>query len=143
MARELHQIADRIRKHLYDDGFTVDRRWYLEMLSDYLQPLPQPPNENIPFSVFPVYTGPTTPALSTDDQGNVVVGAPLVTSSFAAPTGASTVNFTTGVIVGGTHGFPPSSGNVANEIPLHGTLGLAQAQSVLGPHLESRFLYDQ
>ena len=101
------------------------------MLSDYLQPRPQPADENTPFSAFPVYTGPTTPAFSTDDQGNLVVGAPLVTSSFAAPTGASTLNFTSGVLVGGTQGFPPSFGNVANEIPLHGTLGLAQAQSVL------------
>ena len=101
------------------------------MLSDYLQPLPQPRDENTPFSAFPVYTGPTTPAFSTDDQGNLVVGAPLVTSSFAAPTGASTLNFTSGVLVGGTQGFPPSSGNVAEEIPLHNTLGLAQAQSVL------------
>ena len=115
------------------------------MLSDYLQPLPQPRDENTPFSAFPLYTGPTTPAFSTDDQGNLVVGAPLVTSSFAAPTGASTLNFTSGVLVGGTQGFPPSSGNVANEIPLHGTLGLAQAQSVLvsDPDSNPRLLHDE
>ena len=41
------------------------------MLSDYLQPRPQPPDENIPFSAFPIYTGPTTPVFSTDDQGNL------------------------------------------------------------------------
>ena len=100
------------------------------MLSDYLQPPPPANIDFVPFS-FPSNTGPKVPVFNTDDQGNLVVGAPLVTSSFVAPTGASTVNFTSGVLIGGTQGFPPSSGDVAMEIPLHGTLGLAQAQSVL------------
>ena len=108
------------------------------MLSDYLQPQPPTGGEIIPSSAFPVYTGPRVPVFSTDDQGNLVVGTPLITSSFAAPTGAATVNFTTGVLVGGTQGFPPSSGNVAEEIPLRNTLGPAQAQSV-----QPRLLYDQ
>ena len=101
-----------------------------EMLSDYLQPPPPANIDFVPFS-FPSNTGPKVPVFNTDDQGNLVVGVPLVTSSFVAPTGASTVNFTSGVLIGGTQGFPPSSGDVAMEIPLHGTLGLAQAQSVL------------
>ena len=94
------------------------------MLSDYLQPAPPSLPDNLPFSVV-TYTGPTNPFLSSDAQGNIVLGAPLVASSFAAPTGASTANFTTGVLVGGTAAFPPSSGNVANEIPVHETLGPA------------------
>ena len=91
------------------------------MLSDYLQPQPPTGGEIIPTSVFPVYTGPTVPVFSTDDQGNLVVGTPLVASSFAAPTGADVVTFKTGVLVGGTQLFPPSSADIPLEIPLHNT----------------------
>ena len=65
-----------------------------------------------------------------------MLGAALVTSSFAAPTGASTVNFSSGVVVGGT-GFPPSTPAVALEIPIHQSVGLAQATSLLVSDFDS------
>jgi hypothetical protein len=116
------------------------------MLSDYLQPRPQPPNENTPFSAFPVYTGPTTPAFSTDDQGNCgcrhAARHELLRRS---QRGRRRGEFHDGRARRRNAGFPPSSGNVANEIPLHGTLGLAQAQSVLvsDPDSNPVFYYDQ
>ena len=96
--------------------------------TDYQQPVPTPLPSDI--TVTTSATGPTQPFLSADASGNVVLGAALVTSSFAAPTGASTVNFSSGVIVG-TGGFPPSTSSVAEEIPVHQSIGLAQATSLL------------
>ena len=105
-------------------------------LSDYLRPpLPSLP-DFLPASTVQ-YTGPTAPVFSPDYQGNLVVGTPLVASSFAAPTGADVVTFKTGVLVGGTQLFPPSSADIPLEIPLHNTLGLAQATSVLVSDLDS------
>ena len=80
----------------------------------------------LPMSV--PYTGPSTPFLSSDGQGNVVLSAPV----------GSTVNFESGVIVGGTQGLPPSTAEVAMEIPLHATLGLAQASSLLVSNTDSQ-----
>ena len=94
--------------------------------TDHLQPVQDPPPDDLPATTI-VYTG---PFLSADASGNVVLGAALVTSSFAAPTGASSVNFSSAVIVG-SGGYPPSSSSVAPEIPLHQTLGLVQASSLL------------
>ena len=74
------------------------------------------------------YTGPTTPFLSSDGQGNIILSA----------TTGSTVNFASGVLVGGTQGFPPSTAAVAMEIPIHQTLGLAQASSLLISNTDSQ-----
>ena len=96
--------------------------------SNYQQPAPMPPPD---FDTTTSSTGPAQPFFSADSAGNLVLGAPLVTSSFAAPTGASSVNFSTGVVVGGSDTFPASTGAVALEIPVHQTLGLAQSTSLL------------
>ena len=96
--------------------------------SDYQQPVATPLPSDA--AVTTTATGPTQPFLSADSSGNVVLGASLVTNSFAAPTGSSTMNFSSSVIVG-NGAFPPSTSAVALEIPTHQTLGLAQASSLL------------
>ena len=98
--------------------------------ADFLRPEQPPFPENLPLSTV-TYTGPSAPFLSSDGAGNIVLGAPLIATSFAAPTGSSSVNFTSGVLVGATKGFPPSGSAIAPEIPLHETFGLAQAGSLL------------
>ena len=106
--------------------------------TNYQQPTSTPLPLDLDTTTSP--TGPAQPFLAADASGNVVLGAALVTSSFVAPTGASSMNFTSGVIVG-TGGYPPSSSSVAPEIPLHQTIGLAQASSLLVSDFESNAVF--
>jgi hypothetical protein len=78
---------------------------------------------------------------STDDQGNLVVGAPLVTSSFAAPTGACTVNFTDGRAHGRNAGVSTLVRQRSERDPVarHARLGPGAVRPRFGPRLEPVF----
>ena len=87
-----------------------------------------PPPTIFPSSVL-VLTGPGKPFLSSDSAGNMLMGAPVIASSFAGPTGSS-LAITSGLLLGSTQ-FPAGTGLVALEIPVLQVNGLAQVTSVL------------
>ena len=86
-----------------------------------------------PPSVFPptdlVLTGPGKPFISTDENGNMVMGAPVIASSFAGPKGNSLV-VSGGLLLGDTK-YPPPSGGLPLELPVLEVNGLGQSTSVL------------
>ena len=93
-----------------------------------------PPGDiNPPPTIFPssvlVLTGPGRPFLSSDSAGNMVMGAPVIASSFAGPTGSS-IAITSGLLVGssGSTHFPTGA---AFETPLLEVNGLCQSTAML------------
>ena len=93
-----------------------------------------PPGDiNPPPTIFPssvlVLTGPGRPFLSSDSAGNMVMGAPVIASSFAGPTGSS-IAITSGLMVGssGSTHFPTGA---AFETPLLEVNGLCQSTAML------------
>ena len=107
--------------------------------SDFAPPPPEA------LGIFPssltVLTGPTVPVLSSDAAGNIVIGAPVIASSFAGPTGSS-LTITGGLRLGSTN-FPGVTAGqlIALETPVLQVNGLAQVASVLVSDLNSNPIF--
>ena len=103
-------------------------------------PLPPEAPGIFPSSVT-VLTGPTVPFLSSDAAGNMVMGAPVIASSFAGPTGRS-LTITGGLRLGSTN-FPGVTAGqlIALETPVLQVNGLAQVASVLVSDLNSNPIF--
>ena len=107
--------------------------------SDFAPPPPEA------LGIFPssltVLTGPTVPVLSSDAAGNIVIGAPVIASSFAGPTGSS-LTITGGLRLGSTN-FPGVTAGqlVALETPVLQVNGLAQVTSVLASDSNSNPIF--
>ena len=71
-----------------------------------------------------VLTGPGKPFISTDENGNMVMGAPVIASSFAGLKGDSLV-ISGGLLLGDTK-YPPPSDQLPLEFPVLEVDGLGR-----------------
>ena len=88
---------------------------------DILPPPPLPPTDL-------VLTGPGKPFISTDEHGNMVLGAPVIASSFAGPKGDSLI--ISGGLLLGDFKYPPPSDQLPLELPVLEVNGLGQSTSM-------------